>query len=232
MTGRAARLLTSLLVLSASSRNVNPGPQAPPARDPPTVTKDPTRGPYVTDPALHWMLVTRHHEVEFAVACVIRAWNAYDADAARKCYHRSAMAVWNGRRKDIDWEFERQLREFDAAAGSRFSFEIRESLHPHVEFTLFETNRLLEALGLKRVTARWRYTVREGQVVEEQLLNGDETFKATLQEFSRWGREQRPQGWLFVSDAKGNARFDGKSAHGLVRLAREWSRSRGSSPIK
>jgi len=62
--------------------------------------------------------------------------------------------------------------------------------------------------------------------------DGDETFKATLQEFSRWGREQRPQGWRFVSDAQGNARFDGKSATGLVRLAREWSRSRGSSPIK
>jgi len=65
-----------------------------------------------------------------------------------------------------------------------------------------------------------------------RLLKGDETFKATLQEFSRWGREQRPQGWRFVSDAQGNARFDGKSAPGLVRLAREWSRSRGSSPIK
>jgi len=232
MTGRAARLLTALLLLSASSRAVEAGPQAPPSRDAPTATEDPTRGPYVTDPALYWMLVMGHNELEFAVACVVMSWNAYDADAARKCYHRSATAVWNGRRKDIDWELERQLREFDAAAGSRFRFEIRETQHPHVEYTLFETNRLLDALGLKGVTARWRYTVRDSQVIEEQLLKGDETFKATLEEFSRWGRELRPEGWLFVSDAKGNPRFDGKSAPGLVRLAREWSRSRASSPTK
>ncbi len=99
-------------------------------------------------------------ELDAAVGCVIAAWNAYDADAARRCYDESAVALWSGERHAIDWEFERRLREFDAAARSRFRFEILEARHPNVEFTLYETNQLLDALGLERVTARWRYTVR------------------------------------------------------------------------
>ncbi len=162
-----------------------------------------------------------------AVTCVIAAWNAYDADGARRCYDNSAVAVWKGERHAIDWEFERRLREFDAAARSRFRFEILDARHPDVEFTLYETNELLDALGLERVTARWRYTVRGGLVVEEQLLKADGRFGAALQEFTRWGRERRPEGWTSVTDGDGNVRFDGATAPALIALAREWSRSRG-----
>jgi hypothetical protein len=93
--------------------------------------------------------------------------------------------LWSGERHAIDWEFERRLREFDAAARSRFRFEILDARHPHVELTLYETNQLLDALGLERVTAQWRYTVRGGRVLEEQLLEADGAFGAALQEFTR-----------------------------------------------
>jgi hypothetical protein len=132
-------------------------------------------------------------------------------------------------RKPIDWEFERRLREFDAAVRSQFRFEILETLHPNVEFTLYETNRLLDALALKRVTARWRYTVRDSQIIEEQLMRGDEAFNATLRDFTRWARAERPEGWAMVSDRKGNVRFDGASAPALIALARQWPRSQGAT---
>jgi hypothetical protein len=127
----------------------------------------------------------------------------------------------------MDWEFSKRLREFDAAAHSRFRFKILKARHPNVEFTLYETNDLIDALGLKRVMARWRYTVRGGRVVEEQLLKGDGPFRAALQELTRWGREQRPEGWDSVTDKNGNIRFDGTNAPKLIDLARQWSRSRG-----
>jgi hypothetical protein len=227
--GTAAFLLASLLVLSASPRIAGAGPQAAPFQDRPPAISDPTEGPFRTDNGLPWVLRLEHHSLLTAVVCVVMAWNAYDADAARKCYHQSAVAVWSGQRKPIDWEFERRLREFDAAVRSQFRFEILDAQHPNVEFTLYETNRLLDALGLKRATARWRYTVRDSQIVEEQLVKGDEGFNATLRDFTRWAREQRPQGWALVSDGKGNVRFDGASAPALIALAQEWSRSQGAT---
>ena len=166
-------------------------------------------------------------ELGAAVACVIAAWNAYDADGARRCYDESAVAVWSGERQAIDWEFERRLREFDSAARSRFHFEILDARHPNVEVSLYETNQLLDALGLDRVTARWRYTVRGGRVVEEQLLEADGRFRAALQEFTRWGGERRPEGWASVTDRDGKVRFDGAVVPALIALAGEWSRSRG-----
>ena len=171
-------------------------------------------------------------EPQRAVACVIAAWNAYDTDGARRCYDESAVAVWSGERQAIDWAFERRLREFDAAARSRFVFDIIDARPPDVEFTLHETNQLLDALGLERVTARWRYTVRRGRVAEEQLLQADGRFGAALEEFTRWGRERRPEGWASVTDRGGNIRFDGASAPALIALAGEWSRSRGPRPAK
>ena len=169
---------------------------------------------------------TEDRELRAAVSCVISAWNAYDADASRECYSQSAVAVWNHEPKPIDWDFVRRLRAFDSGARSRFRFKINKARHPKVEFTLLETNHLIEALGLKRVTARWRYTVQGGRVVEEELLEGDGAFRAALQELTSWGRQTNPEGWASVTDQKGNIRFDGATAVRLIALAREWSRSR------
>jgi hypothetical protein len=167
-------------------------------------------------------------ELQAAVSCVITAWNAYDAEAARRCYHESAAALWSGERKPIDWRFERRLRAFDAAARSGFRFEILRTRGSIVEFSLHETNQLLEALGLPSVTARWRYTIRGGRIVEEQLLEGDGAFGAALRELAKWARERRPEKWASVTDAERNIRFDGDTAPRLIDLAREWSRTRGS----
>lgn len=69
-----------------------------------------------------------------------------------------------------------------------------------MEFTLRETNQLVDALGWERLTARWRYTVRGDRVFEEQLLEGDERFRAAMREFTSWGGALRPKGWTDVTD--------------------------------
>jgi hypothetical protein len=161
-----------------------------------------------------------------AVACVIDAWNAAHLERSRKCYADSAVAVWSGERKTIDWEAERRYRAFDAAARSRFRFDVLAARDSTVDFALHETNDFLEALGLEGVTVHWRYVVREGRIVEEEFLKADDAFPGVLREFTAWGRARQPEGWGAVTNATGGVHFDGKTAPTLVALARQWLRSR------
>src|SRR4029079_16302861 len=52
-------------------------------------------------------------ELTAAFTCVISAWNAFDTDAARRCYDELAVAVWGGEPRPIDWEFERRASSPD-----------------------------------------------------------------------------------------------------------------------
>lgn len=159
-----------------------------------------------------------------AVACVIDAWNAAHLERSRSCYADSAVAVWSGERKPIDWEAQRRYRAFDAAARSRFRFDVLAARDSTVDFALHETNDFLEALGLEGVTVHWRYVVRDGRIVEEELRRPDAVFPGVLRAFSAWGRERKPDGWAAVTDAHGDIRFDGATAPQLIALARKWQR--------
>jgi hypothetical protein len=100
-----------------------------------------------------------------------------------------------------------------------------------IDFGLHETNDFLGALGLEGVTVHWRYVVRDGRIVEEELLKPDGAFPARLREVTAWGRARKPAGWAAVTDSSGNIHFDGTTAPGLVALAREWSRSKAPVPV-
>ena len=162
-----------------------------------------------------------------AVDCVIAAWNAYDADAARRCYAEKPAARNAHGVVPIDWEFERGLRAFDRVARSRFRAEVRRTEGEAIEYRLHETNDFLAALGLEGVTALWRYTVRDGLVEEEELLDADASFRSRLRKLTEWGRTTKPAGWESVVDSEGSVRFDGETAARLIALAREWP---GSKP--
>jgi hypothetical protein len=158
-----------------------------------------------------------------AVDCVMAAWNAYDADAARKCYAEKPVARNAHGVVPIDWTFERGLRSFDRVARARFRAEVRQAEGETVEYRLHETNDFLAALGLDGVSALWRYTVRSGRIEEEELLDSDASFRTRLRKFTEWGRTARPAGWEAVVDSEGSVRFDGDSAAGLIALAKQWS---------
>ena len=162
-----------------------------------------------------------------AVDCVMVAWNAYDADAARQCYGEKPVARNAHGVVPIDWAFERGLRSFDRVARSRFRAEVRRAEGDAIEYRLHETNDFLAALGLDGVSALWRYTVREGRVEEEELLDADASFRSRLRKFTEWGRTAKPAGWESVVDSEGIVRFDGETASRLIALAKEW---RGSTP--
>ena len=67
---------------------------------------------------------------------------------------------------------------------------------------------LLDAFRLTAVTARWRYTARDGT--------------STLRLFAAWAREQRSGAWANLTDSNDNIRFDGPTAPGLIALAHQW----------
>ena len=161
-----------------------------------------------------------------SVECVISAWNAYDVERSRRCYAESAVALRGGERVALDWNAERRYRAFDAAAHSRFGFEVLQSRESSVAFALHETNDFLGALGVEGVTVRWRYDVADGVIVAEELLKSDAAFPAVFREFSAWGRDRQPAGWTSVLDADGQVLFDGATAPHLIALAREWVRSK------
>jgi hypothetical protein len=158
-----------------------------------------------------------------AVDCVMAAWNAYDADAARKCYAEKPVARNAHGVVPIDWAFERGLRSFDRVARSRFRAEVRRTEGETVEYRLHETNDFLTALGLDGVSALWRYTVRGGRIEEEELLDSDASFRSRLRKLTEWGRTAKPAGWGSVVDTEGSVRFDGDTAPALIALAKEWS---------
>jgi hypothetical protein len=158
-----------------------------------------------------------------AVDCVMAAWNAYDADAARKCYAQKPVARNAHGVVPIDWAFERGLRAFDRVARSRFRAEVRRAEGEAIEYRLHETNEFLTALGLDGVTALWRYTVRDGRIEEEELLDSDASFRSRLRKLTEWGRTTKPEGWGSVVDSDGSVRFDGETAPRLIALAKEWS---------
>lgn len=158
-----------------------------------------------------------------AVDCVMAAWNAYDADAARKCYAEKPVARNAHGVVPIDWAFERGLRSFDRVARSRFRAEVRRTVGETIEYRLHETNDFLTALGLDGVSALWRYTVRGGLIEEEELLDSDASFRSRLRKLTEWGRTAKPAGWESVVDAEGSLRFDGETAPRLIALAKEWS---------
>ena len=162
-----------------------------------------------------------------AVDCVMAAWNAYDADAARQCYGEKPVARNAHGVVPVDWAFERGLRSFDRVARSRFRAEVRRAEGEAIEYRLHETNDFLAALGLDGVSALWRYTVRDGRVEEEELLDADASFRSRLRKFTEWGRTAKPAGWESVVDPEGIVRFDGETASRLIALAKEW---RGSTP--
>ena len=162
-----------------------------------------------------------------AVDCVMAAWNAYDADAARKCYAEKPVARNAHGVVPIDWAFESRLRSFDRVARSRFRAEVRHAEGDAIEYRLHETNDFLAALGLDGVSALWRYTVRDGRIEEEELLDSDASFRSRLRKLTEWGRTAKPAGWESVVDTDGVVRFDGETASRLIALAKEW---RGGQP--
>jgi carboxymethylenebutenolidase len=161
-----------------------------------------------------------------AVDCVMSAWNASDVEASRKCYADAAVSRNAHGVVPIDWAFERGLREFDRVARSRFRAEIRGTDGDVVEYRLHETNDFISALGLEGVSAIWRYTVRDGRITEEDLLDADASFRTRLRKLTEWGRTTKPAGWETVADSEGIVRFDGSTAATLIRLAKEWSAAR------
>ena len=160
-----------------------------------------------------------------AAACLISAWNAYDSEAARRCYTAHAVAVRGGQRIAIDWEAERGYRAFDAVAHSRFQFEIAAATDSTVEIVLHEQNEFLQALGLSGVTARWYYLVAGDLIAAEQHLQADSAFARVFREFTAWGRRSHPEGWTDVVDHSGDVVFSGSSAPLLIKLALKWARS-------
>jgi hypothetical protein len=72
------------------------------------------------------------------------------------------------------------------------------------------------------VSALWRYTVRDGRIEEEELLDSDASFRSRLRKFTEWGRTTKPAGWESVVDREGVVRFDGETASRLIALARDW----------
>jgi hypothetical protein len=165
--------------------------------------------------------------LQAAVDCVTAAWNAYDADAARKCYAEKPVARNAHGVVPIDWTSESGLRSFDRVARSRFRAEVRRAEGDAVEYRLHETNDFLAALGLDGVSALWRYTVRDGRIAEEEILDADASFRSRLRKFTEWGRTAKPAGWESVVDSEGVVRFDGETAPRLIALAKEWP---GSKP--
>jgi hypothetical protein len=162
-------------------------------------------------------------DLQAAVDCVMAAWNAFDADAARKCYAEKPVARNAHGVVPIDWAFVGGLRSFDRVARSRFRAEVRRVEGDAIEYRLHETNDLLTAMGLDGVSALWRYTVRGGRIEEEELLDSDASFRSRLRKLTEWGRTTKPAGWESVVDAEGSVRFDGDSAARLIALAKEWS---------
>ena len=77
------------------------------------------------------------------------------------------------------------------------------------------------------MSALWRYTVRDGRIEEEELLEADASFRSRLRKFTEWGRTTKPAGWESVVDSEGSVRFDGETAARLIALVKEWS---GSKP--
>src|SRR5262245_41875638 len=130
-----------------------------------------------------------------AVECVMDAWNAYDVEASRKCYAADAVARHAHGVVPIDWEMESRLRSFDRVVRSRFRAEIRRTDGSAIEYRLTETNEFLEALGLESVSALWRYVVRDGRIAQEEHLDADPSFQASLRRFTRWGTTNQPAGW-------------------------------------
>jgi hypothetical protein len=164
--------------------------------------------------------------LQVAVDCVTAAWNAYDSDAARKCYAEKPVARNAHGVVPIDWPSEGRLRSFDRVARSRFRAEVRRAEGDAIEYRLHETNDFLAALGLDGVSALWRYTVRDGRIEEEELLDADASFRSRLRKFTEWGRTAKPAGWESVVDSEGSVRFDGETASRLIALAKEWPGSR------
>jgi dienelactone hydrolase len=161
-----------------------------------------------------------------AVDCVMAAWNAYDTDASRKCYAASPVSRNAHGVVPIDWDFERGLRGFDRVARSKFSAEVVRLDGKSVEFRLRETNDFLTALGLEGVTAIWRYTLTDGRIAEEELLDSDASFRTRLRKLTGWGTTGKPAGWESVVDSEGTVRFDGRTAPTLIRLAKEFAATR------
>jgi hypothetical protein len=160
-----------------------------------------------------------------AVDCVMAAWNAYDTHAARNCYAEKPVARNAHGVVPVDWASEGHLRAFDRAARSRFRAEVRRAEGDAIEYRLHETNDFLTALGLDGVSALWRYTVRDGRIEEEELLDADASFRSRLRKFMEWGRTARPAGWQSVVDSEGSVRFDGETASRLIAVAKEWQSS-------
>jgi hypothetical protein len=165
--------------------------------------------------------------LQAAVDCVTAAWNAYDADAARKCYAEKPVARNAHGVVPIDWALQGRLRSFDRVARARFRAEVRRAEGDAVEYRLHETDDFLAALGLDGVSALWRYTVRDGRIEEEELLDADASFRSRLRKFMEWGRTTKPSGWESVVDSEGVVRLDGEAASRLIALAKEWQ---GSQP--
>jgi hypothetical protein len=162
-------------------------------------------------------------ELRGAVDCVVAAWNAHDAEAARRCYVEGAVSRNAHGVVPVDWELARGLRAFDRVARARFRAEVRSTDGGAVEYRLHETNDFLAALGLDGASAIWRYVVRDGRIAEEDLMEADGTFRIRLRKLTAWGRSTKPQGWESVVDAEGSVRFDGTTAPVLIRLAKEFA---------
>jgi hypothetical protein len=157
-----------------------------------------------------------------AVVCLIAAWNAHDASAARWCYAEGAVAVTGGGTRPIDWVAETGYRAFDAATDAVFRFEILAVKGDTVDMEMEEENAFLRALQIPKVTARWRYVVEGGRIAEERHLVADPTFATTFRQFRVWAQAHRSADWSAISDPDGRARFDGVTGDRLVALATEW----------
>ena len=87
---------------------------------------------------------------------------------------------------------------------------------------LHETNDFLAALGLDGVSALWRYSVRDGRIEEEELLDSDASFRSRLRKLTEWGRTAKPAGWESVVDHGGRRALRWRDRARLIALAKEW----------
>jgi hypothetical protein len=141
------------------------------------------------------------------------------------------VTVRGATRAQVDWGTEAGYREFDGVTHAVFRYEVVAVTGNTVEIALHERNDFLSALGLRGVTARWRYVVQQGLIAEQHHLEADAAFAAAFRRFTAWGRTARPSRWREVLGPDGDVRFNRHTAPLLVALAREWTRERQDDEV-
>jgi TolB protein len=165
---------------------------------------------------------------EPVVASLVEALNRHDVDAQFGHYASDMVYLDQGRRIPPDRQGERSDREFEAANGARWSYEILGAGLDSLELVVTEDMEFYRALGVGARSHRARYRFREGKIIEAEAREWSEAgrpYRGARDLFVEWLKRERPEAAEAVLGPDG-LRFGGRTARRVLPLVSEWRRVR------